>query len=122
MIFLEQDWNPHVDLQAMDRAHRLGQKKTVHVYKIVTSDSIEEKIWKLQEKKIAMSKAIVNTDNSTMFSMGTDRLLDIFTFRSEQDAAQASPNDDLQNLDSLVELYKDEYASLSLDEFVRSID
>ena len=65
VIFLEHDWNPHADLQAMDRAHRLGQTKKVHVYKLVTADSIEEKIMTLHEKKIAMSKAIVNTKNSS---------------------------------------------------------
>ena len=40
------------DLQAMDRAHRIGQKKTVYVYKLVTNDSIEEKIMKIQESKM----------------------------------------------------------------------
>lgn len=79
VIFLESDWNPFVDLQAQDRAHRIGQRKNVQVYRFVTSNSIEEKIMAIQRIKIEMSKAIVNTENSTMFSMGTDRLLDLFT-------------------------------------------
>ncbi|EEC50024.1 predicted protein, partial [Phaeodactylum tricornutum CCAP 1055/1] len=85
VIFLEHDFNPFADLQAMDRVHRIGQKKAVCVYRLVLVDSIDQRIMKLQEKKLAMSEAIVNADNSTMFSMGTDRLLDIFTMRSDQE-------------------------------------
>jgi len=116
VIFLEHDWNPHVDLQAMDRAHRIGQKKTVNVYKLVTTDSIEEKIMKLHETKLAMSDAIVNAENSTLFSMGTDQLLDIFRFRSE--TADSNGNDMDSTLDILVERYEEEYKNLSLDDFV----
>ena len=36
VIFMEHDWNPQMDLQAMDRAHRIGQKKTVNVYRLIT--------------------------------------------------------------------------------------
>jgi Superfamily II DNA/RNA helicases, SNF2 family len=79
VIFLESDWNPFVDLQAMDRSHRIGQKNMVKVYRLITEDSIEEKIMAIQKAKIAMSEAIVNTENSTLYSMGTDRLLDLFS-------------------------------------------
>jgi len=44
VIFVEHDWNPMKDLQAMDRAHRLGQKKVVNVYRLVTRGTLEEKI------------------------------------------------------------------------------
>ena len=44
VIFVEHDWNPQKDLQAMDRAHRIGQKKVVNVYRIVTRGTLEEKI------------------------------------------------------------------------------
>ena len=46
VIFVEHDWNPQRDLQAMDRAHRLGQKKVVNVYRLVTRGTVEEKILK----------------------------------------------------------------------------
>lgn len=123
VVFLEHDWNPHVDLQAMDRAHRIGQKRAVNVYRLVTTDSIEEKIMKIQESKLEMSNAIVNTDNSTMFSMGTDRLLDIFTFRSESGGGKTalSESED-HNLDALIERYAEDYASLSVEDFVRGFN
>jgi TATA-binding protein-associated factor len=44
VIFVEHDWNPMKDLQAMDRAHRIGQKKVVNVYRLITKGTLEEKI------------------------------------------------------------------------------
>lgn len=46
VIFVEHDWNPSTDLQAMDRAHRIGQKKVVNVYRLITRGTVEEKIMK----------------------------------------------------------------------------
>lgn len=53
MIFVDHDWNPVKDLQAIDRAHRLGQTKTVNVYRLITQGSIEEKVMQLQNFKTA---------------------------------------------------------------------
>jgi TATA-binding protein-associated factor len=44
VIFVEHDWNPMKDMQAMDRAHRIGQKKVVNVYRLITKGTLEEKI------------------------------------------------------------------------------
>lgn len=44
VIFVEHDWSPMKDLQAMDRAHRIGQKKVVNVYRLITRATLEEKI------------------------------------------------------------------------------
>lgn len=51
-------WNPAVERQATDRAHRIGQSKHVFVYKLITKDTVEEKILALQEKKEALLKHI----------------------------------------------------------------
>lgn len=48
VIFMEHDWNPMKDMQAIDRAHRIGQKRTVNVYRLVLQDSLEQKIMSLQ--------------------------------------------------------------------------
>lgn len=53
-------WNPAVEAQATDRAHRIGQDKTVSVYKMLVKDSIEEKILTLQEKKKGLVQNILN--------------------------------------------------------------
>ncbi|KAH0584000.1 hypothetical protein H2248_009577 [Termitomyces sp. 'cryptogamus'] len=49
VIFVEHDWNPMKDLQAMDRAHRIGQKRVVNVYRLITKGTLEEKIMGLAE-------------------------------------------------------------------------
>lgn len=103
----------------MDRAHRIGQKKTVNVFRLVTKDSIEDKIMKIQETKMAMSKAIVNTENSSMFSMGTEKLLDIFTFRQESDSSSKGKAEYESNLDTIVDRYIEDYATLSMKEFIQ---
>jgi hypothetical protein len=92
-----------------------GRKKTVNVYKLVTKDSIEEKVMLLHETKLAMSNAIVNAENSTMYSMGTDQLLDIFQVSQRHVRPQ---NKGFDLLDSLVERYEGEYESLNLVEFI----
>ena len=55
-------WNPAVELQATDRAHRLGQTKPVFVYKLVAAGSIEEKIVALQARKSALADSILSDD------------------------------------------------------------
>lgn len=44
VVFVDHDWNPMKDLQAMDRAHRIGQKKVVNVYRLIMRGTLEEKI------------------------------------------------------------------------------
>jgi len=57
-------WNPAVENQATDRAHRLGQTKNVFVYKLVVAGSIEEKILALQEKKADLAAGILSEDSA----------------------------------------------------------
>ncbi|GJD10460.1 Probable helicase mot1 [Galdieria sulphuraria] len=91
VVFIEQDWNPVKDMQAMDRAHRIGQTRTVNVFKLVTKGTLEEKIMKLQEMKTAVAESIVNRDNSSLQDLDTSQLLELFQFDSsgQQDAMEA---------------------------------
>jgi len=75
VIFVEHDYNPMVDLQAMDRTHRLGQTKCVNVYRLIMKDTIEEKIMGLQRFKLFISKNIVNRENTSFSTMDTSQLL-----------------------------------------------
>lgn len=57
-------WNPAVENQAVDRAHRIGQKNSVHIYKFIVKDSIEEKILQLQEHKKNLYEEILGSEKS----------------------------------------------------------
>uniref|UniRef100_A0A7S1BKC7 Uncharacterized protein n=1 Tax=Corethron hystrix TaxID=216773 RepID=A0A7S1BKC7_9STRA len=63
-ILFDSDWNPQCDLQAMARVHRIGQKNTVHVYRLVAGGSVEERIVDRAQKKLFLDK-MVNTSSST---------------------------------------------------------
>ncbi|MCX7676465.1 MAG: SWF/SNF helicase family protein, partial [Alteraurantiacibacter sp.] len=63
-------WNPAVENQATDRAHRIGQEKNVFVYKLVVANSIEEKILALQEKKAALAAGILSEDANALAKFG----------------------------------------------------
>jgi SNF2 family DNA or RNA helicase len=63
-------WNPAVENQATDRAHRLGQVNKVFVYKLVVAGSIEEKILALQEKKAELAAGILSEDSSGLVKFG----------------------------------------------------
>ncbi|KAG0273471.1 TATA-binding protein-associated factor mot1 [Linnemannia exigua] len=86
VIFVEHDWNPMKDLQAMDRAHRLGQKKVVNVYRLITKGTLEEKIMGLQKFKLNIANTIINQQNSGIQSMGTDQILDLFQVTGDDDS------------------------------------
>lgn len=83
VIFVEHDWNPMNDLQAMDRAHRIGQKKVVNVYRLITRNTLEEKIMGLQKFKMNIASTIINQQNSGLSSMDTDQILDLFELPEE---------------------------------------
>lgn len=78
VIFVEHDWNPMKDLQAMDRAHRLGQKKVVNVYRLITRDTLEQRIMGLQQFKLNVANTIISQQNAGLDSMATDQVLDLF--------------------------------------------
>lgn len=79
VIFVEHDWNPCRDLQAMDRAHRIGQRRAVSVFRLVTTSgrSIEERIMSLQTFKNYLARTLVSApENSALGSMDTSTLVE----------------------------------------------
>ncbi len=74
----------------MDRAHRLGQRRTVNVYRLLTRDSLEEKIMGLQRFKLDVANSVVNQDNVSLKTMDAGRLLDLFTLDKEGKADTAT--------------------------------
>jgi len=61
VIILDPDWNPHQDIQALSRAHRIGQRKKVLCFQLMTVDSAEEKILQIGRKKLALDHLLIET-------------------------------------------------------------
>jgi SWI/SNF-related matrix-associated actin-dependent regulator of chromatin subfamily A member 5 len=59
VIIYDSDWNPQMDLQAMDRAHRIGQKNKVNVYRLITENTVEEKIIERQTVKLKWDSLVI---------------------------------------------------------------
>ncbi|KAG0296510.1 hypothetical protein BGZ96_009329 [Linnemannia gamsii] len=59
VILYDSDWNPQVDLQAQDRAHRIGQKKQVYVFRFVTENGIEEKVLERAAQKLRLDQLVI---------------------------------------------------------------
>ncbi len=73
MVFIfDPWWNKAAENQAIDRSHRLGQDKTVLTYKLITQDTIEEKILMLQEQKAAIFNSIISTDSASLKAISED--------------------------------------------------
>jgi superfamily II DNA or RNA helicase len=72
-------WNPAVENQATDRAHRIGQEKHVFVYKLVVAGSIEEKILLLQEKKAELAASVLTEDNAALSKFGESDIRALLT-------------------------------------------
>ncbi len=60
IIIFDSDWNPQNDIQATARAHRIGQKHEVTVYRLITSSSYESQMFSIAARKLGMDKAIFN--------------------------------------------------------------
>ncbi len=84
VIHFDRWWNPAVEDQATDRAYRIGQSKTVHVYKFVSAGTIEEKIDQIIEEKSQLRKKIVNaSDESWITDLSKSELRNVFSLRRE---------------------------------------
>jgi len=89
VIFLEHDWNPQKDLQAMDRAHRLGQRRAVNVYRLLVRGTLEEQVMSLQKFKLDVAAAVVNAENMSLQAMDTGNLLDLFALQEDDKKKKA---------------------------------
>lgn len=71
VIIFDSDWNPQNDLQAMSRAHRIGQDKTVNIYRFVTKSSVEENILEKAKQKMVLDQIVIqkmDTSGRTVLS------------------------------------------------------
>ncbi|PHT58739.1 TATA-binding protein-associated factor BTAF1 [Capsicum baccatum] len=103
LVFMEHDWNPMRDHQAMDRAHRLGQRKVVNVHRLIMRGTLEEKVMSLQRFKMSVANAVINAENASLNTMNTDQLLDLFTSaESKKGASRSKRTDEKSDVDSIL--------------------
>lgn len=77
VIHFDPWWNPAVEDQATDRAHRIGQKNTVYNMKLITAGTVEEKVLEMQNRKRAIIGATIESDESTMSKLTWDDIKEI---------------------------------------------
>ncbi|KAK2076336.1 hypothetical protein QBZ16_000861 [Prototheca wickerhamii] len=122
VVFLEHDWNPSRDLQAMDRAHRLGQRRAVNVYRLLLESTIEEEIMGLQAFKTQVARAVIGADGAAGATPGGAGALDAVgaaARRALEDRAPApAPKPglagmlaELQDLDQVDEQYASQFGN-----------
>jgi len=93
VVIYDSDWNPQVDLQAMDRAHRIGQTKTVRVFRLITENTIEERIVMRADMKLHLDNLVIQQGrlvDSKSNQLQKEEVLDMikfganFIFRSKE--------------------------------------
>ncbi|XP_065505867.1 chromodomain-helicase-DNA-binding protein 5 isoform X4 [Caloenas nicobarica] len=85
VIIYDSDWNPHNDIQAFSRAHRIGQNKKVMIYRFVTRASVEERITQVAKRKMMLTHLVVRPGlGSKSGSMTKQELDDILKFGTEE--------------------------------------
>ncbi len=86
VVLYDSDWNPQMDLQAMDRAHRIGQKKQVKVFRLVSENTVDEKIVERAAVKLRLDRMVIQqgrlVDNKQ--NMGKDEMLNIIRHGAKQ--------------------------------------
>jgi SNF2 family DNA or RNA helicase len=78
VFVLDPWWNPAVEAQAVDRAHRIGQTRPVMVYRLVAEDTIEEKVMELKARKAALFAKVVDGDGAMSTAIGADDVRALF--------------------------------------------
>ncbi|XP_046874938.1 chromodomain-helicase-DNA-binding protein 4a isoform X1 [Hypomesus transpacificus] len=116
VVIYDSDWNPHNDIQAFSRAHRIGQNKKVMIYRFVTKASVEERITQVAKKKMMLTHLVVRPGlGSKTGSMSKQELDDILKFGTEELFKDELGEGDNKEEDSSVIHYDDKAIDRLLD-------
>ncbi|WYZ40587.1 hypothetical protein EsH8_IV_000928 [Colletotrichum jinshuiense] len=97
VIIYDSDWNPHQDLQAQDRAHRIGQKNEVRILRLISSNSVEEKILERARFKLDMDGKVIQAGRFDNKSTETDRDAMLRTLLESADLAETGDQDEMDD-------------------------
>ena len=101
VIIYDSDWNPHQDLQAQDRAHRIGQKNEVRILRLITSNSVEEKILERAQFKLDMDGKVIQAGKFDNKSTNEERDEMLRVMLESAEAAEAGEQQDEMDDDDL---------------------
>ncbi|GAP89300.1 putative SNF2-family ATP dependent chromatin remodeling factor snf21 [Rosellinia necatrix] len=119
VIIYDSDWNPHQDLQAQDRAHRIGQKNEVRILRLISSNSVEEKILERARYKLDLDGKVIQAGRFDNKSSETDRDAMLRTLLESADMTESGEQDEMddEELNLLLARNEDEYTTFQkLDE------
>jgi SWI/SNF-related matrix-associated actin-dependent regulator of chromatin subfamily A member 5 len=104
VILFDSDWNPQIDLQAMDRAHRIGQTKPVVVYRFITQGTVEEKVVERAQRKLFLDAAVIQQGRLAEQSkaLTKDEILAMVRFGADAVFSSAGMDPTEEDLDALL--------------------
>ncbi|XP_022650528.1 probable global transcription activator SNF2L2 [Varroa jacobsoni] len=111
VIIFDSDWNPHQDLQAQDRAHRIGQKNEVRVLRLVTVNSVEERILAAAKYKLNLDEKVIQAGKFDQKSTGSERrqfLQAILQDENEEEEEENEVPDD-ETINQMIARSEDEF-------------
>ena len=106
VILYDSDWNPQADLQAMDRAHRIGQKKQVRVFRLITENTVEERIVEKAERKLQLDRMVIQQGrmtDQTSKKLKKEEMLSIIRHGASQVFAMADSAVSDESIDVILE-------------------
>merc|ERR1711972_186097 len=105
VIMFDSDWNPQVDLQAVDRAHRIGQKKQVMVFRLITENTIEERIIQRADMKLKLDRIVIQQGRLVEENqkMSRDELMKAITSGARKVIASMEDIDVDEDIDAILE-------------------
>ena len=84
VIIYDSDWNPHNDIQAFSRAHRIGQQNKVMIYRFVTRNTVEERVTQVAKKKMMLTHLVVQPGMGGKANLSKQEIDDILKFGTEE--------------------------------------
>lgn len=105
VILFDSDWNPQVDLQAMDRAHRIGQTKAVRVFRMITENTVEERIVERAEVKLRLDTVVIQQGRlvDAQAKMGKEEMLGMIRHGADHIFASKDSEITDEDIDAILE-------------------
>ncbi|TFY75848.1 hypothetical protein EWM64_g8166 [Hericium alpestre] len=114
VVLYDSDWNPQADLQAMDRAHRIGQTKQVYVFRFITEESVEERMLERAAQKLRLDQLVIQQGRQTETKAANkDELLEMITHGAEKIVNASEPIMIDEDIDAIIHRGEERTAELN---------